>query len=1091
MSDSTPTAEELLAHSEWLTRLARALIGDAAADDVVQDTFEAALANRSKREGPLRPWLGGIARNVARMAARGRMRRERREQAVPVQEDVPSSEQLLARAQIQEKIGRLVVELHEPLRSTLLLRFFEGLSASEIARAQGIPAATVRSRLKDALDRIRAALDAEHGNDRRAWAGLLAPIPAAVPHGTTAAAGGLIVSTQAKVLIAVVVAAMIIVGTRVAGLWGGGATEKPAPAAKTTTAPSAPVKPASAPAATASAREVPTIHDDDPKGTLRLEGQVIDEHDAPVAHAMVAIDANPPMVVETESDGGFVFEGLIRREYRIEATAGDRYAGPVRLRLSDKPEPVTLRMRPGGTVEVTVTEREGGASVKGAEVQLRSWLSTLTWKATTNAGGIAKLTGVGPGWSPLVVHAKGYAPAAMMLGTSGNANTVEHAALSLARGAALAGRVVDDKGKPVAKARVVATSAAEALPVVDPRRDGVVTAADGTFSIATLSAGTWRVTATSGDYAPTTSAPITIDGIHARSGIELRLLAGAVVRGTVKDPTGAPVPAAEVSVVVNGYVFWRTRRQALTDANGRFSIGGLAPRAVDIVAWHDTGASAIVPADLAATREQEVALTLDVNGAITGTVVDNSGQPIGDAQVIATPDWTGGTADRAAWNVRGVQEAITDQGGAFRFAGLPDGSYLVRAARPSANDAALWLSTGVVTKPNATPIKIVVPADGRAIGKLQLADGKPATKFTITLGDTRPLPFVTADGAFAVPAAAGTFALTVAGPGFVTTSKQVTIAEGKDTDVGMFSVNAGRSISGRVLDEHGTPVAKATVAAGALLSGGGAELYIKNESVAAKDTETDAHGRFVLEGFPPASLTVIAGKANAGRSASLQLPASPDSVTLDLVLAATSGLEGKVTRNGKPLGDTVIIANPIGAMWSSFFVTTGPDGAFAFDALAPGSYVVYPMLGRGGGNGPGEMYMRRGEVVLGKKMKIEIDATPGPVTLAVSVKTDKGAPLPMGRVGAIQLSINPQTAEELRDGSQMPTDRLVPMYGRGIQAGAAMIEGMRPGAHTLCAMLGDPRVASSVKLKCTQIKVTAAPKQTASLVVPSAWLEGK
>src|SRR6187549_704281 len=102
MGDSSPTSEELLAHSEWLTRLARALVGDAAADDVVQDTYEAALAKSSNRRGPLRPWLGGVARNVARMTTRGRMRRERREQAVMVQDEVASPEQLLARAQVQQ-----------------------------------------------------------------------------------------------------------------------------------------------------------------------------------------------------------------------------------------------------------------------------------------------------------------------------------------------------------------------------------------------------------------------------------------------------------------------------------------------------------------------------------------------------------------------------------------------------------------------------------------------------------------------------------------------------------------------------------------------------------------------------------------------------------------------------------------------------------------------------------------------------------------------------------------------------------------------------------------------------------------------------
>jgi DNA-directed RNA polymerase specialized sigma24 family protein len=66
MADSAPTAEELLAHSEWLTRLARALVGDAAAGDVVQDTYEVALGDAATRRGQLRPWLGGVARNIAR-----------------------------------------------------------------------------------------------------------------------------------------------------------------------------------------------------------------------------------------------------------------------------------------------------------------------------------------------------------------------------------------------------------------------------------------------------------------------------------------------------------------------------------------------------------------------------------------------------------------------------------------------------------------------------------------------------------------------------------------------------------------------------------------------------------------------------------------------------------------------------------------------------------------------------------------------------------------------------------------------------------------------------------------------------------------
>ena len=109
--------------------------------------------------------------------------------------------------------------------------------------------------------------------------------------------------------------------------------------------------PAPAPASAGATRAPDIAHDDDPKGTFRIEGQVIDDKDQPVAGALVAIDANPPRTVETEADGGFVFDNLIARDYRLEATANHAgiagYAGPARLRLTDKPEPITLRLREG------------------------------------------------------------------------------------------------------------------------------------------------------------------------------------------------------------------------------------------------------------------------------------------------------------------------------------------------------------------------------------------------------------------------------------------------------------------------------------------------------------------------------------------------------------------------------------------------------------------------------------------------------------------------------------------------------------------------------------------------------------------------
>ncbi|MDQ3301660.1 MAG: carboxypeptidase-like regulatory domain-containing protein, partial [Myxococcota bacterium] len=600
------------------------------------------------------------------------------------------------------------------------------------------------------------------------------------------------------------------------------------------------------------------------------------------------------------------------------------------------------------------------------------------------------------------------------------------------------------------------------------------------------------LTATHGDFGPVTSAPITLDGKHARSGVELVLAAGGIVRGVVHDKAGKPVASADVRVVAKGHVEWRARRQAFTDADGKFVIAGLARRAAEVVARHDSGASAIAPADLAAKREHDVVLVLDVDGAIAGTVVDPKGAPIGDAQVIAEPEWSGGVADRAAWSVRGVQETVTDQGGAFRFAGLPAGSYRIRAARPGASEAALSLAAGIVAQPNGAPVKLVVPADGRVIGKVAFADGKAPAAFHLTLGWTHPTPFAAKDGAFALPAPGGTHMLTISGLGFVEQRREVAISDGKDTDVGTITVAAGRSISGRVLDDTGAPVAKAKVAAGMLLTGGGEELYIKDESIGAKDTETDAGGHFTLDGFPPAAVTVVAGKDGIGRSASIRIPGTTDSATLDLVLAPTTGLAGKITRGGAPLADTIVIANPIGATASNFFVATGPDGTFALDALAPGAYVVFPMLGGGGGR-PKDMYMRKVEVMLGKRAHVDIDTTLGPITLAINIKTDRGTSVPMAQVLAIQATLDPHSLEELRDGSHMPFgEAVIPIYIRGAMGGATEIQGVRAGPHTICAMLGDPRAdPASLKFKCTPAKLGAAAKQSVTVVVPAAWIEAK
>ena len=205
--------DELLAHADWLRRLAAHVVRDAGgADDVVQETWLAALRAPPRRDRPAEPWLGEVLRNFARRALRTERARSRREDQAQAfaPTAAPSPEWLLERAQTQRLLVELVAALDEPYRATVLLRYYEGLSAAEIARAQGIPAGTVRWRLKEGLDRLRAALDARHAGDRRAWILLMTPLGR--PRASALWKGGLIVATQKKLTVAIVVLLALLAG---------------------------------------------------------------------------------------------------------------------------------------------------------------------------------------------------------------------------------------------------------------------------------------------------------------------------------------------------------------------------------------------------------------------------------------------------------------------------------------------------------------------------------------------------------------------------------------------------------------------------------------------------------------------------------------------------------------------------------------------------------------------------------------------------------------------------------------------------------------------------------------------------------------
>ncbi|HKD99913.1 MAG TPA: sigma-70 family RNA polymerase sigma factor, partial [Planctomycetota bacterium] len=95
-------------------------------------------------------------------------------------ERVPSDAEILEREEARRAVVASVLALDEPYRTVLLLRYFEDSPPREIARRVGVPFETVRTRLKRALDLVRADLDRRRG-DRRAWCLALLPFSRLAP----------------------------------------------------------------------------------------------------------------------------------------------------------------------------------------------------------------------------------------------------------------------------------------------------------------------------------------------------------------------------------------------------------------------------------------------------------------------------------------------------------------------------------------------------------------------------------------------------------------------------------------------------------------------------------------------------------------------------------------------------------------------------------------------------------------------------------------------------------------------------------------------------------------------------------------------
>jgi len=168
--------EELLAHTDFVRRLARSLVVDEnTADDIEQQTWLTVIENPPVKSS-VKSWLSRVVRNFAYIRHRSENTRYQREKAVAKNEIVYSTEDVVQQEELRRKVVETVLSLQEPYRSAILFRYFQCLAPREISTKLGVPLATIKSRIQRGLKLLRQKLDFQYGC-RKKW--IIAFVPLA------------------------------------------------------------------------------------------------------------------------------------------------------------------------------------------------------------------------------------------------------------------------------------------------------------------------------------------------------------------------------------------------------------------------------------------------------------------------------------------------------------------------------------------------------------------------------------------------------------------------------------------------------------------------------------------------------------------------------------------------------------------------------------------------------------------------------------------------------------------------------------------------------------------------------------------------
>ncbi|HXU03910.1 MAG TPA: carboxypeptidase-like regulatory domain-containing protein [Polyangia bacterium] len=483
-----------------------------------------------------------------------------------------------------------------------------------------------------------------------------------------------------------------------------------------------------------------------PAATAALAGRVADRADRPVPEARIlafplASDgAGAPFETATDLDGRFRFARLPRGPYRLLVEAAG-FPTAEKAPVSAPSEDAAVRVDGEGRSIVGLVTA-AGAPAAGARVLLAPDSGGPLRETVTRAGGGFAFGGLGAGRYAVRATSGDSASAAVRAIEATESPTAAVVKLELGAGRAVAGRVIDDAGSPLAEVPVrIETDALAAGE--DPLPTLATSDAAGNFA-ALVFPGSYRLSASRPGHILRRAPVIDARGAGAPVKAVLELVRGARVFGKVLDPRGGaaagarvrclasaiedltvqtgPLPlAAEAAAMPSGAGrALGTTRGTVADHEGRFTVDDLIPGRYRVEVAH--GGAEPLRSDefmLAPGERRDVGkLALRPGFPVTGRVVDEGGAPIDGARVVV--------AQAGASPASVGLSTITDSGGLFALA-LPAGSYRLSANAAGRGTAQAAVDVAAGSSPPAVVIKLS-RADARLEGMIRDDGGRPLAR---------------------------------------------------------------------------------------------------------------------------------------------------------------------------------------------------------------------------------------------------------------------------------------------------------------------------------------------------------------------------